>query len=447
MGRPKKLWSLRVGAHGASVTVYERTAGGPIWLRWWVPSTPATPGHDEYRALAHNDRSVAEQSAREIAGQLIASTIAEARGTTLLVDVLAAYQSDVADFQKGAGPREGKRRALVWSTFLGATYDVTLLDSPTLDRFVRARREGAIKLPETSTFTLRTKVTDRAIGADLEYLRAALNHATQVKRPSGKRLLAVNPMVRYAIPKNKNPRRPLATYDRFLKVMEHADAVDPQKLFSGFLGLVEALGWRVSAICALHWSDVDLTAAPATPHGRLFKRADFDKEGRSMWLPLSKAARESIDRVRAQNPGVGEMPLFPAPRARVKGPKREPIGTAADIVPLPTLVTAPVPTLTEMPKPWSRHHARKLLERAENTAKLGHQEGSDFHAYRRKWATERKHLPDVDVAAAGAWADTRALKQSYQTTDEQTLLAVMSEPTKLRDVGAIKDGAKQAEGA
>ena len=67
-------------------------------------------------------------------------------------------------------------------------------------------------------------------------------------------------------------------------------------------------------------------------------------------------------------------------------------------------------------------------------------------AYRRKFATERKHLPDVDVAAAGAWSDTRALRASYQLTDEQTLLDVVNEPTKLRDAGAVK-ATKQAEGA
>jgi hypothetical protein len=34
-----------------------------------------------------------------------------------------------------------------------------------------------------------------------------------------------------------------------------------------------------------------------------------------------------------------------------------------------------------------------------------------FHAYRRKWATERKHLPLKDVAEAGGWLDKRSLEQ------------------------------------
>jgi len=52
---------------------------------------------------------------------------------------------------------------------------------------------------------------------------------------------------------------------------------------------------------------------------------------------------------------------------------------------------------------------------------------------------------DVDAATAGAWAGARALKATYQLTDEQTLLAVVTEPTELRDAGAVE--VKQTEGA
>ncbi len=59
------------------------------------------------------------------------------------------------------------------------------------------------------------------------------------------------------------------------------------------------------------------------------------------------------------------------------------------------------------------------------------QNGSLWHAYRRKWATERKHLPDVDVAAAGGWTDTATLKLAYQQADEATMYRVVSEPYQL----------------
>ena len=66
---------------------------------------------------------------------------------------------------------------------------------------------------------------------------------------------------------------------------------------------------------------------------------------------------------------IGEAPLFPAPRRAGRS--------------------------------WTRHHAKDLLERSEVAAELEPLEGSDFHAYRRAWATARKHLPLKDVAEAG----------------------------------------------
>lgn len=56
-----------------------------------------------------------------------------------------------------------------------------------------------------------------------------------------------------------------------------------------------------------------------------------------------------------------------------------------------------------------------------------------WHPYRRKWATERKHLPLKDVAAAGGWKDTETLLTCYQQPDNETLLAVMSEQRKVRE--------------
>jgi integrase len=228
-------------------------------------------------------------------------------------------------------------------------------------------------------------------------------------RSNGVRLLASNPIAGYELPKNVTVRRPVATYDRYEKLAAKADAIDAQGLFGPFLSLVEGLGWRVSAVCALRACDVDRKTAPITPSGQIFKRPDVDKEGAGGWIPMSKDVRAAIDKVLSINPALGEWPLFPAPRAK-----------ASD-------------SPGAMPKCWTRHHARKLLERAEAAAKLDGLEGSQFHAYRRKWATERKHLPTQDVMAAGAWRDARSLQTAYQHADPATVLAVVTESRKLRD--------------
>ena len=76
-------------------------------------------------------------------------------------------------------------------------------------------------------------------------------------------------------------------------------------------------------------------------------------------------------------------------------------------------------------KPISRHLAAKWLLRAEALAKLPKLDRGTFHPYRRLWASERKSLPDVDVAHAAGWKDTRAMKVSYQQADPATVLRVV----------------------
>ena len=57
-----------------------------------------------------------------------------------------------------------------------------------------------------------------------------------------------------------------------------------------------------------------------------------------------------------------------------------------------------------------RETASKWLGRAEKLAELPKLTRGAFHAFRRLWASERKHLPDEDVAAAGGWTDPATMK-------------------------------------
>lgn len=64
---------------------------------------------------------------------------------------------------------------------------------------------------------------------------------------------------------------------------------------------------------------------------------------------------------------------------------------------------------------------------------LGVRECRDIHEHiGRDLATERKHLPDADVTAAGGWRSLDALKRSYQHADPDTMLRVVMEPGQLR---------------
>ena len=56
-----------------------------------------------------------------------------------------------------------------------------------------------------------------------------------------------------------------------------------------------------------------------------------------------------------------------------------------------------------------------------------------FHGLRRKWSTERKHLPDVDVAKAGGWRSIMTMKRAYQQADEAGVLEAVLDPRRLRE--------------
>ena len=119
-------------------------------------------------------------------------------------------------------------------------------------------------------------------------------------------------------------------------------------------------------------------------------------------MPINASVRAALNRINSERPGVGTGYLFPSPR----NPRR--------------------PVSKDLVSGW--------LERAEAMARLPKLDGSLWHAYRRKWATSRKGLPDVDVAMAGGWSDLTSLKTAYQQPDTETLYRVVSEPMKLREV-------------
>lgn len=90
-----------------------------------------------------------------------------------------------------------------------------------------------------------------------------------------------------------------------------------------------------------------------------------------------------------------------------------------------------------------RHLFDKWLAAAERDAKLPKLQGGLWHPYRRKWATERKHLPLKDVAAAGGWQDVETLLECYQQPDHDTLQTVMDGAKTLHDPGLPREKRQQ----
>lgn len=81
--------------------------------------------------------------------------------------------------------------------------------------------------------------------------------------------------------------------------------------------------------------------------------------------------------------------------------------------------------VVDLTKPITISDARKLRLRAESLAGLPIVDHGGFHGFRRLWAVERKHLPDVDVARGGGWRGLSSMKRSYQQPDPETTLRVI----------------------
>jgi integrase len=123
-------------------------------------------------------------------------------------------------------------------------------------------------------------------------------------------------------------------------------------------------------------------------------------------------ARGALDRYLRAHPKLGDAWLFPG----TKHPDR------------------PTPKLDAY---W-------LLVHAEQAAELPHLERGGFHACRRLFAVERKHLPDVDVARAGGWRDLATMKRSHQQADPATTLRAIENSATPPEGENEKPGSRQA---
>ena len=129
-------------------------------------------------------------------------------------------------------------------------------------------------------------------------------------------------------------------------------------------------------------------------------RKEFDKRRREQTVPIPESLAHEIRTLRAKLRAFRDGWLFPQASGE---------------------------------QPWHRKRFDALMRRAEKKAKVPKLDGGLWHCYRRKWATERRHLPAVDVMTAGGWADRKTMETCYQHADDAGVLAVMESPTKLRE--------------
>lgn len=378
------------GEHGSTVAVVTRPGRNNYYLRAWDPAR----GQPFYKSTGTTDLHAAKRAARLLAHQLEVGLPTPGSGPSLGA-ILTRYLAVRTPQKRSRTTRiEDERRAELWRTFLGRDRKPDRIREEDWARFVRERGAGTIDA-RGQRAERPVPVRPRTVRADLSWLRTVLRWA--VKRGS----LDTHPLESFDLPADENPRRPVATRDRYEAIMEEAEG-----LLADILPVVVWTGRRLSSVLKLTYSDIDLDADPPTVRWR----AASDKGGKRTVVPIGPALAAHFDRLLRERPGIGNTPIFPAP--------------------------------ANPEKPVDRWLASRWLRKAEKAAGVGSHDGSLWHAYRRMWATERKHLPDTDVAHYGGWKSVETLQRIYQQPDDDTLLRVATDHLELRRKRAETDTRK-----
>ena len=385
-----RLWRMSLGERGCRVVLFERKPGGVLYREVYVGGKRVAAK----KSLAHRDRERAKADAYTMLALLKVRKDALDGGKLTLQTLFDNYiESQAFKAKKRETQRYDQTKLKRVLRYLdNGARDVLSVSELDVKGYAHAR---------LSTGDVRT----RTVEADLSVLRAMLNWGVRQRNRRGEPLVRYNPLQGVKLPREQNPMRPVATWERFEKtraalrdLQETACSTERMRWIKVELALVlaEATGRRRGAIQQLRWEDVNFDkGAICWPH-------DSDKRGKAWLMPMPEQLADELRKFQRRIGAVGGW-MFASER-----------NSGAPMHPR---------TLT------------KWLEKAERKAGLPKLQQGLWHPYRRKWGTERKHLPIVDVAAAGGWKDTQTLLTHYQQPDAETLLAVMNEPRKVRERG------------
>jgi integrase len=393
-------WTRSLGTRGTRVRLFQKRRGGAFYRAVWLPGR----GRD-LACLHTGSREEAEQLGRSLLASLLLGDKAPSPNARITLRGLwERYREECPIYldNRPHSKRDSEQRIQVLFGFLGEDCDVRKLSAADQLAYSKARFAGGIRRPNGKA---AGAVRARSVEADLILLHSMLSWGVTVRLPNGSRWLESNPLAGVRRVHEGAPKRPVATWERFqatraamqsLAALATGEAERLRWLKMELaLVLAEATGRRLGSIRQLRWEDVNFQRSV------IRWRAEADKKGQEWVVPMPPDLAEELRSFQRRLGAVGGW---------VFGAERNP-----DV-------------------PMDRHLFDKWLSVAERTAKVPKLDGGLWHPYRRKWATERKHHSLKDVAAAGGWKDTETLLRCYQAPDSETLLAVMSEERKLREV-------------
>lgn len=412
----RRKWSRTIGQRPNRVKVFERQPGGVLYAQVWDQSLRGGQGNFRRWTLGHHDREAALAFAAELHAKLVSGEGQRRSGKVTLARLFALYAEHRTPKKQPGEQKADARRSVLFTRYLGADKDPAKLTRAEWERFIDLRLAGELGADGLTVADPadRRRVRARTVEADLRWLIIVLNWGCRWQDREGHYLLAENPARGFEVPREKNPRRPVATQEQYEALRAVSDSIGMElrdrnrrvpvrSYLSEILDLAHWTGRRISAVLALRFEDLHLERTPTAPSGAITWPADTDKKGRK-WerIPITAEARTAIDRIMRERPGVGSRYLFPAPG----NPSR--------------------PVHRRLATSWLDEAVKLVTKEArENGRDFMLPKGWGWHAFRRKAATEMKGAPDKDVMALLGWNDLRSLKDAYQHADAEGMLTAL----------------------
>jgi integrase len=335
-------------------------------------------GQKVRQSLGHTDRQRAKQEADELAAELRQPDRREAVSVGTLFD---SYERTVTPTK--ALSTQGHDRATIahFRRIFGNAQRADELTTRDVARFeVERRRVGDMRSRKKSERGKHHPLKSRTIAYDLRLLKAILTWGLSAG------FLERNPLAMYKVLDEGTPHRPVFTESQYRALLATSDSFPWQ--FGCLLVLCHETGHRLNAVLSLQWRDIDLTT------GRFTWRGEADKIGNEHVTPMTDLARQAIDDARRHAPGIGVAPVLPGVKDRAK-----PVGT--DL-------------------------ARDWLQKAQVLAKLPLERGRGWHAFRRNFASELRHVGLRDLCDLGGWKDPMTVVKCYQRPSEDAMRAAQA---------------------
>lgn len=418
-------WKVSLGGRGHRVRLFQKRSGGEFYRAIWLPDT----NKEDVASLQTSNREEAYRLGSLLVSELLQISEREANpfqrsdsanftpdiatqntfnlsnGTThtrrvvKLAELGSRYLRECAAFQNNQEKTKSVASLSIklLIAVLGANRDVQTISPDDLVRYSAKRRAGGIVyIDNNGEKQVTSSVRQRCVHTDLGRLRTMLRWACTVFTKDGQRLITFNPVSGMRFQKEQNPVRPITSRSRYrttrrtARLLSAAAATKLKRLQWIRLELALFIAYhtarRRGAIAGLRWDDFDLEGS------RILWRSELDKKKVEWRTPMPRPFMWGI-RFFQQRLGSSRGALFPCDN-------NTDVSVEAD-------------------------RLSKWLLEAETAAGLPKLKGGLWHPYRRRWASDRMHLPVKAVADAGGWKDVMTLMTCYQQTDEATLLEVM----------------------